>query len=349
MSVDRKLMTCAATVLVLVIGVPSALAKTQTGHTARISGVVLSINTKRHTLKLRVARPIKQRKASARVASAGGSSTIVVAYGDATVSGAGGAVAVGDDVTVTIESPARHTAVAATIDVTGHAGGAAAPTGTAAPGGASTVDPAAGADSSTTPTYDTFTGTVVTVGTTSLQVSVAGDGPLAGQTVTVNLNADTRYKGATADGTAFTLGDVQIGDQVRIYTTSLDPQSLVAVFVGDGAGGTGGSSPPAPTPTPPPSTPPSTGSQTQRFGGVVTAVRGDGLTVTVVSGGPLNGQSVIVSVPPTTSFQDDPQTGAGQSLTSIAVGDAVEIHTDSEAGSPIVAVAVTDDGVWTGA
>jgi hypothetical protein len=338
-------MTCAATVLVLVIGVPSALAKSQTGHTARISGVVLSINTKRHTLKLRVARPIKQRKASARAASAGGSSTIVVAYGDATVSGAGGAVAVGDDVTVTIESPAGHTAVAATIDVTGQAGGAAAPTGTAAPGGASTVDPAAGADSSTTPTYDTFTGTVVTVGTTSLQVSVAGDGPLAGQTVTVNLNADTRYKGATADGTAFTLGDVQIGDQVRIYTTSLDPQSLVAVLVGDGAGGTGGSSPPPP----PPSTPPSTGSQTQRFGGVVTAVRGDGLTVTVVSGGPLNGQSVIVSVPPTTSFQDDPQTGAGQSLTSIAVGDAVEIHTDSEAGSPIVAVAVTDDGVWTGA
>src|ERR1035441_9906099 len=110
-------MTCAATVLGLVIGVPSALAKTQTGHTARISGVVLSINTKRHTLKLRVARPIKQRKASARVASAGGSSPIVVASGDATVSGAGGAVAAGDDGTVTIESPARHTAAAAFIDV----------------------------------------------------------------------------------------------------------------------------------------------------------------------------------------------------------------------------------------
>lgn len=531
MSQHRRLLTCAVTVLALLVGASSALARTHATHSTRISGVVVSINAKRHTLKLRVGRTAKQRRATARAASAGGSSTIVVAFGDASVTGPDGAVSVGDDVTVTTDGPASQTTVAASIDVVGQSNGGDAGRGAAVPGevtavgptdgtltlavtstdaqgqsqdssvivtvGPSTilavgdtngdgkitladisvgdhvlvftddatanpmavlgildssqpggdhqggdppsttptpipgtvtgVDPSAltmsvnvtsgplaghtivvgttsktsfggtsaaagpfgladvnvndsvvvytpdatttpivavgvvdqttpSASPSTAPAYDTFNGTVAGIAGNSLQVAVSGGGPLGGQTVTVDVDSSTRYKGTTTDGTAFTLGDVHVGDQVRVYTTSLDPQPLLAVFVGDGpssssssggsggssgdSGGSGGSTPPA--------SPASTPAEPQRFGGVVTAVRSDGLTVTVVSGGALNGQSVIVSVPSTASFQDDPETGAGTSLATISVGDAVEIHTDSETGSPIVAVGVTDDGVYTG-
>ena len=76
----------------------------------------------------------------------------------------------------------------------------------------------------------------------------------------------------------------------------------------------------------------------------MTAVRGDGLTVNVTSGGPLSGQLVVVSVPPTASLQGATGTGGGpESLTNIAVGDAVEIFTHNVSGSPVVAVGVRDD------
>lgn len=436
MSLDRRFLMSAATVFVLLVGTTSALAKTHTTRTTRISGVVLSINAKRHTLKLRVTHSAKHPKAKARAASAGGSPTIVIAFGDASVTGPNGAVAVGDDVTVTTDAPAGQTTVATSIDVVGQPNGGDAGKGAAVPGEVTAVDLSAGTlklavvstdpqgqsktgsvtvtvgpstvlavtgtsgggkvtladisvgdhvvvftddatadpiaavgilDSghatgggqsgggspstppapggSTAPVYDAFAGTVEGIGTDQLQVAVTGDGPLGGQTVTVDVNTGTRYKGVTTDGLAFTFGDIALGDQVRVYTTTLDPQSLLAVFIGDGRPG-------SPAPTGPTGSTGSTGTPTpassgpQRFGGVVTDVRGDGLTVTVKSGGPLNGQSVIVSVPAGTSFQPDPQTGAGSSLATISIGDAVEIHTNSETGTPIVAVGVSDDGVY---
>jgi hypothetical protein len=54
MSLDRKLPLCAVAVFALLIGSSSAIAKTHVAHTTRISGVVVSINAKRHSLKLRV-------------------------------------------------------------------------------------------------------------------------------------------------------------------------------------------------------------------------------------------------------------------------------------------------------
>lgn len=523
MSLNRKFLPCAVAALTLLMGASSALAKTRAVHTTRISGVVVTINAKRHTLKLRVAHASKLRKASARAASAGGSSTIVVAFGDATVKGPDGAVAVGDDVTVTTNGATGHNAVAASINVVGEANGGDAGKGAAVPGEVTAVDPTdgtltlavdstdaqgqsqasslivnvsattilavgdtngnghitladvsvgdhvvvftqdatanpvaavgildsthaggdhssgdqpptsptsipgtvmavnptaltlslavsggplagktiivdatsttsfggvsggadpfslsdikvddsvmvytpnptatpiiavgivdktttGGAAPSTTPVYDAFNGTVASKGTASLvvTVTVTGDGPLSGQTVTVNVDGNTKYKGTTTDGTSFTLDDVQVGDAVRLYTTSLDPQSLLAAFIGDGTPGAGGSSPPS-SPTTPPSSPPAGGNPPVRFGSVVTAVRVDGLTVTVLNG-PLSGHSVIVSVPTTASFQADPLTGAGNVLATISVGDAVEIYTHSESASPIVAVGVVDDGVYT--
>jgi hypothetical protein len=86
-----------------------------------------------------------------------------------------------------------------------------------------------------------------------------------------------------------------------------------------------------------------------RFGGTVTAIRGDGLTVEVTSDGALDGESVIVSVSATTSFATGNGTGAGTAnLAYIHIGDAVEIYTHSESSTPIVAVGVVDDSVVTG-
>jgi hypothetical protein len=525
---NRSFLPClAAALALLATAAPTALASTHPTRTARVSGVVTSINARRHTLKLRVAHSAKLHRAGARAAAVAGSQTIVVAFGDATVQGPDGAVAVGDDVTVTTDGPAGPTTVAATIDVIGAANGGTGGQGAAVPGEVTAVDPAdstltlavtstdsqgqsqpssvivtvgastilavgaAGGDSKVTladisvgdhvvvftddagvdpiaalaildatrpggnhqgggdplfvlptpvpgtvtaidagalslsiavsggplagetvsvdtsdhtsfggmpgdagpfgfsdisvgdsvvaytrdatvspiaavgvvdqtsaagggagssptaPVYYNLNGTVAAVAGASLRVTVGGDGPLAGQTVTVSVNGDTRYKGATTGDAAFTFGDIQVGDQVRVYTTTLDPSALVAVEIGDGPPGSGGSGGPGGAPTPPPTSPPSTPAEPQRFGGVVTAVRGDGLTVTVVSGGDLNGQTVVVSVPLTASFQDDPLTGAGKSLSTISVGDAVEIFTDNETGSPIVAVGVSDDGVYS--
>jgi hypothetical protein len=521
LSLDRRFLICAVSSLALLSGVTSATAKPQVTHTTtHISGVVVAINARRHTLKLRVSHAASQHKGAARAASAGGAATIVVAFGNASVSGPDGAVAVGDDVTVTTDGPSGPTTVAASITVVGQTNGGDSGNGAAVPGDVTAVDPSADtltlavssttaqgqtqsasvivtvspttilavgnssagktvtlsdiavgdhvvvftedatadpiaavgildssnpggdhegggsaaaaparipgsvvgvdqtymrlllkvsdgplagqtvtvqagpntslggvssdggaftfadikagdtvvvyspdptatpidavgiADQTTppapaapaTPVYDAFNGVVAGKGSSSVQVTVSGDGPLGGETVSVNVTASTILKGTTTDGTSFTLADIAVGDQVRVYTTTLDPSDLVAVAIGDGPPSSGGSTTPAPSPAPAPAASPAP----QRFGGVVTAVRGDGLTVTALNG-PLAGQSVIVSVPPSASFQDDPQTGAGTSLATISVGDAVEIHTDSLTGSPIVAVGVTDDGVYADA
>ena len=113
MSLDRRFLTCAAAVLTLFAGASSAIAKSHTTHSSRISGVVLSINAKRHTLKLRVTHTARHRKAAAHAASAAGGPAVQVAFGNATVTGPNGAVAVGDDGTVTTDGAGGPTTVAA--------------------------------------------------------------------------------------------------------------------------------------------------------------------------------------------------------------------------------------------
>ena len=183
-----------------------------------------------------------------------------------------------------------------------------------------------GGDGNGAPSYQAFAGTVAALGPpNAITVTVSGDGPLGGQTVTIDVTAATHYKGVPG------YGSIAVGDQVRVYSQSLAPLPIVAVFIGDGPGGSdSGSPPPAPAPAP--------ASSPTRFGGTVTDVRGDGLTVTVTSGGPLSGQSVIVAVPAGTAF-----VGVA-SLSGVSVGDAVEIFTASTAGSPVRATKVSDEG-----
>jgi hypothetical protein len=176
-------------------------------------------------------------------------------------------------------------------------------------------------------TYQNVNGTVAAlVAPNGLQVTVGGDGPLAGQTVTVDVTSSTHYKGVTG------YGAIAVGDAVRIYSQSLTPSPIVALFVGDGPSGSSSDSPPANPPAPAAVTP-------TRFGGTVTDVRGDGLTISVTSEGLLSGHSVIVAVPASTTFV------GVSSLSGIAIGDAVEIYTADATASPVVASKVYDDGV----
>jgi hypothetical protein len=350
---NRKFLMCCATVLALVVGSSTAVAKTHAGHTARVSGLVVSINAKRHTLKLLVKHAVKHHKAVARAASANGSSTILVAFDHATVKGPNGAVAVGDQVTVTTTQAVGATTVASAIDVIGQPNGGDAGKGAAVPGDVTAVDP--------------------TNGTLTLAVrSTDSQGQSQDSSVMVTLGASTILAVGDTNGDGHvTLADVAVGDHVVVFTTDATANPIVAVGLldashaggdhqsgdrsNDGNGGGDGdqeSSQPTTTDTntsgdgdedSSQSTTTSSG-ETVRFTGVVTEVRGDGLTVTA-GDGPLSGHSVIVAVPSSASL--DGATGASggpESLSNVAVGDTVAIYTHSTTGSPVVAVGVRDYG-----
>jgi hypothetical protein len=425
---NRRFLTCVATIFALLIGSSGAVAATHATHAThktRISGVIVSINATRHTLKLRVTHGIKHHKVRAgHVASAGDSRGILVAFGDATVQGPNGAVAVGEDVTVTTSGTVGQTTVASSIDVIGQPNGGTAGKGAAVPGEVTAVDPTNGTltltvratdsqgnsqdssvivnvsattilavgdtngdghvtladvsigdhvvvftlDATANPlaaigvldashaggdhqgggdgAHGSFTaipGTVTSVDVAgqSLMMTV-GDGALAGTTMTVDLGAHTSFGGKdSANDGPITLSDISVGDTVTVYTSDATTTPVVAVGIvdnskatgGDSSGNGGGSQSSAPSSALP-----------TRFGGLVTAVRGDGLTVNVTSGGPLSGHVVVVSVPSTASLEGATGAGGGpERLSNISVGDAVEIFTHDVSGTPVVAVGVRDD------
>jgi hypothetical protein len=171
-------------------------------------------------------------------------------------------------------------------------------------------------------------------------------GALAGQVVTVDVAPGTSFKdGSGADDTAFSLADVRIGDRLSISATTLDADPIVAVGIYDGG------QPTAPTSTGGAgsgSTAPTTTDTPLKFAATVTLVGTDGLTVTP-SNGPLSGQSVRVSVKPTTSFELlSAPADISQLQADVAVGDTVEVYTLSATTTPIVAVGLIDYGVVAG-
>jgi len=430
---NRRFLTCGATMVALLIGSSSAVAASPAAHATHkkhISGVIVSINAARHTLNLRVTHGTKHHKVRpGHAASAGDSGGILVAFGDATVHGPNGAVAVGEDVTVTTTGTVGQTMVASAIDVIGQPNGGTAGKGAAVPGEVTAVDPTNGTLTLTVASTDSQgnsqdSSVIVNVSATTIlavgdtngdgQVTVAdvsvgdhvvvftldatanplaaigvldashaggdhhgggdgqhgsftaipgavtgvdlagqsltmtvGGGALAGTTVTVDLSEHTSFGGRDSgnDG-PINLSDISVGDTVTVYTRDATTTPVVAVGIVDNSQATGGdssgqgggdqsSAPSSALPT--------------RFGGLVTAVRGDGLTVNVTSGGPLSGHLVVVSVPSTASLQGATGAGGGpESLTNISVGDAVEIFTHDVSGSPVVAVGVRDDSGTAG-
>jgi hypothetical protein len=393
----------------------SAFAKTHVVRARRVTGVVLAINAKRHTLKLRAGERALARSAAAGTGPNG--RVLNISFGDANVSGASGAVTVGDVVTVTTTSGDGSNPVAASIDVIGQPNGGDAGKGAAIPGTVTAVNPAAAtltvatgssslnvAVTATTVlalsggsgpgpavsldevsvgdrvvvfTDDASADPVVAVGildsgqppsppgpeSAATRVSFGGavdsvdladsaltvtvtKGALAGQLVTVDVAPGTSFEdGAGAENPAFSLADVKLGDRLSISAATLDANPIIAVGIYDGGQptatpSTGGSGSGA--------TAPSTTTTPVKFAATVTLVGTDGLTVTAING-PLSGQSVRVSVKPTTSFELlTAAADVSQLQTDVAVGDTVEVYTLSETTTPIVAVGLIDYGVVPG-
>ena len=313
MLLNRRFLTCCATVLALLIGSSSAVAKTHAAHTARISGVVVSINAKRHTLKLHLKRDKHPRVAT--TASAGGSSTILVEFDHATVKGPNGAVAIGDDVSVTTTGPVGATAVASSIDVVGQSNGGDSGKGAAVPGEVTAVDP--------------------TNGTLTLAVtSTDSQGHSQDSSVIVTLGATTILAVGDTNGNGHvTLADVAVGDHVVVFTADATANPIAAIGILDAshAGGDhqGGDQ--------------SHGDFTAIPGSVTSVdTAGSSLTLTV-SDGALAGQTITVHLGDHTSFGGENSGHDGPiSLGDIAAGDTVVVYTRDATTSPIVAVGVVD-------
>ena len=318
MLLNRRFLTCGATVLALLIGSSSAVAATHAAHTTRISGVIVSINATRHTLKLRVTHGTKHRKAGpARTASAGDSRGILVAFGDATVHGPNGAVAVGDDVTVTTTGPVGQSAVASSIDVIGQPNGGTAGKGAAVPGEVTAVDP----------TNGTLT---VTVRATDSQ------GQSQDSSVIVNVSASTILAVGDTNGDGqITLADVAVGDHIVVFTLDASANPLAAIGIldashsgGDHQGGGDGSHG-AFSPIP----------------GTVKSVdvAGSSLTLSVADGA-LAGTTVTVDLGEHTSFGGEDSGNDGPiNLSDISAGDTVTVYTRDATSMPIVAVGIVDN------
>jgi hypothetical protein len=301
------------------------------GKGAAVPGEVTAVELTNGTLTLTVKATDANGQSQDSSVIVNVSATTILAVGDTNGDGkiTLADVAVGDHVVVfTLDASANPLVAVGILDAS-HAGGDHQSSGDAYHG-----EPTA------------IAGTVASVDTagSSLTMTVS-DGALAGKTITVDLGAHTSYGGEdTGNDGPISLSDISVGDTVSVYTRDATATPIAAVGIVDntkagsngssgGDGGHGSSQAPTATSTEP-----------TRFGGVVTAVRGDGLTVNVTSGGPLSGQSVIVSVPPTASLEGAGGTGGGpQSLANIAVGDKVEVFTHSESTSPVVAVGVRDD------
>src|SRR5579862_1904260 len=136
----HPLLTFALASLALFAGAAAAVAA-PASHAHHITGRVVAINVRRHTLRLRV---VHARRASA--AAVGGGPVVVVAFGSAAITGPDGAVAVGDEITVTTQTTpgGGQAAVASSIQVIGQPNGGDAGKGAAVPGEVTAVDPAAG-------------------------------------------------------------------------------------------------------------------------------------------------------------------------------------------------------------
>jgi len=387
---------------------PGALAA---GHAHRISGRVLRIDVRRHTLALRA------NASGVHTARAGGGRVFEVAFGHASVSGPDGAVAVGDEVTVTTGASTGPTAVATSIDVIGQPSGGDAGHGAAVPGTVTALDPADGqltlSVTSTGAQGSQSSSVVVTVGASTIlavgdtngdgavtladigvgdrlivftpdaagdpltalgildvsrggsdhqdggdgpqrtaipgtvasidaagstvQMTVGGDGPLAGSRLLVTVTTHTSFGGGHG---GFGLADIAAGDQIVVYAPGgASGGAVTALAIVDESArrsaGEGQGSPDSAQPI--------------RFGGAITDLRPDGLTVEVTSDGALAGQTVIVAVRASTRVADAAGTGSGpRQLAGLAVGDRVEIEVADPTATPLVAVAVIDDSHATG-
>jgi hypothetical protein len=290
----------------------SALAKTHVVRSRKVTGVVVAINSRLHTLKLREGHGVSTR--SARASSSSGGPVVIIAFGDADVTGARGAVAVGDVVTVTATSGGGGSiGVASSIQVIGQPNGGDAGKGAAIPGTVTSVNSAS----------DTL---VVATSSSSVTVAVTA--------TTVLAISDPSSSGPV------TLADISVGDRVVVFTDDATADPVAAVGVLDSG------QPADPPGTGPQPTPPAGAPASVSFGGSVQSIDLADSTVTVtILKGARAGQVVTVDVTSSTSLKSGP--GADDtafSLADVKVGDDLSISAATLDADPIVAVGIYDGG-----
>jgi hypothetical protein len=282
-------------VAVVVTALSCSTAALAAVHPHKVSGRVVSINVKRHTLKLRETHAAKAGTAAAHAAAAVGP-VVVVAFGKATVTGPNGAVAVGDDVTVTTQTGSGP-AVASAIRVIGQPNGGVAGKGAAVPGVVTALD-AANAQ------------LTLAVVTTNAQ------GQAQPSSVIVTVGSSTILAVSDTNGdNAVTLGDVAVGDHVVVFTAdaTANPMAAVGILDASNAGANhenGGDGP-----------------QRISIPGTVVSVDATGstLVITPVADGNIAGPPITVTVTPQTSFGGKGGDGSF-GLNDINAGDNVVVY-----------------------
>jgi hypothetical protein len=212
------------------------------------------------------------------------------------------------------------------------------------PGGRSALA-SAGASLASGPRQQHLTGVVRSVNASKRTVTITVGRPSRHRTEHPKLATFSIATARVTSGTA----SIDIGDTVKVTTVGGSGHTLTATVVDvlgtpGGDHGTGvtvpvvrGATTPGPTTPSRPTTPTATTSPPTHVTGQVTAVRSDGLTITV------GGVSVTVSVGLKTSIAVADTNGDNfLNLQDIEVGDTVYVQSYNASASPIVARGIAD-------
>ncbi len=304
----------AAALLLSFSGVASA--KGHASHSLKVTGIVKSLNPVKESVTVavrgRVARGHRVR-----------TRRLTFAIGHAQVSGQGGAVAIGERVTVTFAGSSPDQA--SSILVLGRPNGGDGGKGAAFVGVISAIDT----------TSDTFT-------LTSATDSSGASSPSA-SSVVVQVTGTTVFAvPGAADGGRSGLADLSVGDRTVVFTSDATAVPVIAIAVLDA-----GHSTHKPPPPPPVSVP---------INGMVTAVNASSQTLTMLA--PAGGQgqaarsdgagaglrTITVGVTASTQFAGQNSAGQVHGLADIQVGDLITVKAIAGALGETTALGVYDHG-----
>ncbi len=199
-------------------------------------------------------------------------------------------------------------------------------------------------------THQSVTGVVAGVDLTAGSLAVTDQ---AGDAVTVMVGGQTPVYALSGDtGQASALGDVNVGDAVRVrYTGDLSSTITANVVYDLGPARTPPIDPPTPPapPAPPSPTPPSPAPPTgnESVSGVVASI--DEADSQLVITGTEVAENITVMVADTTSVYEISDGGAeGQTATlaDVKVGDTVKVRFTGALSSTITATVLYDTGTW---
>ncbi len=295
----------------------AASAKGHASHSLKVTGVVRSLNPVKDTVTLAVrARVVHSHRIRTRL--------LTFAIAHAQISGRGGAVAVGERVTVTFAGSSPDQA--SSILVLGRANGGDGGKGAAFSGVISAIDT----------TSDTLT-------LTSAPNPLGGSSSGASSVVVQVTGTTVVAVPSAADGGQSGLADLSVGDRAVVFTGDATAVPVIAIGVLDIGHTT--HQPPSP---PPDSVP---------INGMVTAVSPSSQTLTMLAlaGGQglqarsdssgVGLQTITVGVTASTQYGGQSSAGQVQGLGDIQIGDLITVKAMAAvSGGTVTALGVDDHG-----